>query len=185
MQSSSIEPLKILSKLDAACRHVIDSAVPEVPIKTDVWSGVAFRIFKNNLIIQNTYVSEILNVNMQNNLSKMPGAKTWLLGLISLRGQPLPVIDLKQYLFGQATDIKENSRLLVINENNHISGLLLEEVFGLKQFPNKNHHIKENEDFPAELLPFVDQKFEVDGKSYGNFSIPQLTNNEDFANAAR
>ncbi|MDH5256736.1 MAG: chemotaxis protein CheW [Gammaproteobacteria bacterium] len=212
MQASSTHPLLILKEIDSACRKIIGKNTKPVQFDENTWSGIGFRIFNDELVIQNIYINEILNANFQNRLSRVPGAKPWFLGLISLRGQPLPVIDLKQYFFNEASKPTENSRLIVIKHKAHISGLLLEQVHGLKQFPVDVENTEETEktdtksvddknagnkrtgnintgnkssDIDPKLRHFVDRIFVDQGQVYGNLSISRLTNDKDFANAAR
>jgi len=195
MQVNSTHPLLILSEIDNAYREKSGKTKAPVLSKNDTWSGIGFRIMKDELIIQNTCIDEIISADFQRNLSSMPGAKNWLLGLISLRGQPLPVIDLKQYFFNQKSQITEHSRLVVIKSEHHVYGLFLEHVYGLKQFPSPPSRSAEQEQkqkeknishiFSANVKDFIDNIFDDNGICRGHLSITRLTNNTDFANAAR
>jgi len=199
MQASSTHPLLILSEIDSACREIIGkTSTPLLPDK-NTWSGIGFRIGKDQLVIQNIYIDEVVDANFRRNLSIVPGAKAWLIGLISLRGQPLAVIDFKQFLFGEASIPTEHSRLVVIKNDNYISGLFLEDVCGLKQFEEntdsrnnkKNDQNKKmdadeiNKLFSENISLYIDKTFSDDGALCGNLSIPRLISNTDFANAAR
>lgn len=184
MQASSTHPLLILSEMDAACRKIIGKNKSPTQDKSNVWSGVGFRINNDELAIQSSHIDEIIDTNFQQNMSSMPGAKPWLLGLISVRGQPLPVIDLKQFLTNEPSKQSPNSRLVVIRNNNHISGLFLEHVFGLKQFPADIDNGNSNT-FLDSIKPYIDEVFSDNGVNRGNLSISKLVNNKDFANAAR
>ena len=184
MQASSTHPLLILSEMDSACRKIIGKNAPPSQGENNVWSGVGFRIDNDELAIQSDHIEEIIDTNFQQNLSSMPGAKPWLLGLISVRGQPLPVIDLKQFLTNEPSKLSSNSRLVVIKNNDHISGLFLEHVFGLKQFP-ANIDNPDTNTFSDSIKPYIDEVFSDNGINRGNLSIPKLVNNKDFANAAR
>ena len=192
MQASSTHPLLILNEIDSACRKIIGDTVAPVQEKDEIWSGVGFRIADDDLVIKNSYIDKIMSTNFQQDLSAVPGAKPWLLGLISLRGQPLSIIDLKQYLYNKPSQKTENSRLIVVKKNEYISGLLLENVYGLKQFPidskinDSASNDSENETKIADnIKPFIDGIFDDNGISRGNLSISRLVSNEDFANAAR
>jgi len=171
--------------MDDACRKILGENSKPAKFDKQIWSGIGFRIFKDELVIQNIYIDEILDTNIQNSLSSVPGAKPWFLGLTSLRGQPLSIIDLKQYLFNKPTTLMKSSRLVVVKSNNQIFGLLLEEVFGLSQFPVHLEEEKQIDYFSKEIKPFIDTTFNDNGVVRGNFSIPALIKNKEFSNAAR
>ncbi len=182
--NSTSHPLLILKEIDNACRKVIGNK--SEPSNNDIWSGLSFQIMGEELLIQNIYVNEILDANIRQSLSTMPGAKPWLLGLISLKGQPIPVIDLKQYLFNKPSKPMKNSRLIVINSNDLVFGLLLEEVHGLKQFSiTPDIEVIDFSSFSEKNRAYVDKIFTDNGIIYGNFSIPRLVSDTEFANAAR
>lgn len=182
--NSTSHPLLILKEIDNACREVIGNK--SEPANSNIWSGLNFQILGDELLIQNIYVNEILDANIRQSLSTMPGAKPWLLGLISLKGQPIPVIDLKQYLFNEPSKPMKNSRLIVINHDDLVFGLLLEEVHGLKQFSiTPDIEVIDFSSFSKKNRIYVDKIFTDSGLIYGNFSIPKLTSDTEFANAAR
>ncbi len=189
MQTSATHPLLILNEMDSAYREIIGKTTQPTQTENSTWSGVGFRIGNDELVIKNNYIDEIINTRFQENLSTVPGAKPWLLGLTSLRGQPLSVIDLKQYLFNELSTHTNHTRLIVIKHNHYLAGLLVEHVYGLKQFPlNANHQkidLKNKPHFSREVIPFIDKTFSDHGINRGNLSISRLVNNPDFANAAR
>ena len=202
MQASSAHPLLILKEFDIAFREVIGKTDEPVQAKSDICSAIGFQINNNELLIKNSYIEEILNADFQKNLSTVPGAKPWLMGLISLRGQPLPVIDLKQYLFNEKSLLAENSRLIVIKNGKYFCGLFLEHIYGLKQFSQtednstienlekstestKRETPNASDRFSDNIKPFIDGTFNDNGKHWGNLSIPRLISDTDFANAAR
>ena len=51
-----------------------------------------------------------------------------------MRGQLLPIIDLRQYLGGGATPITRNTRIVVVNHRDVPAGLLVDEVLGFRRF---------------------------------------------------
>lgn len=185
MQTNPAQSLAILQELDAECRQIIVGENNVSNIKNNLWSGIGFKIKDNDLIIHNESIEEILGIDAQNKISDMPGAKPWLIGLISLRGHPIPVIDLKRYLFNESSTLGAKSRLIVIKEQQHTSAILLEEVHGLKQFSNRKKTTFKKKTFSNEINPFIDKSFSDNGSVFGNFSIPRLTNSQEFINAAR
>ena len=68
-------------------------------------------------------------------LTRVPGAKSWILGLANVRGQLLPVIDLRQYP-GQRRRRRPRAttRVVVVNHRDIPAGLLVDEVLGFRRF---------------------------------------------------
>ena len=185
MQSSSTtHPLILLSELEQACKSQILIAAPN--LSNSYWVGIGFQLSQHCLAIQTTYINEVLGSRILNNISKVPAAKSWFMGLISLRGQPLPVIDLKDYLLGEPTTPCHTNRIIVIKHNNANTGLLVEEVFSLKQFSkeNVNHHIDITRTFSATLQRFILQAFEDGKNNWGELSIETLASDAEFLNAS-
>ena len=97
------------------------------------WVGIGFRLGEERFLAPREEVREITACPAA--LARVPGAKDWVAGLTSLRGQLLTVIDLQAYLGGGATRIGRDSRILVINHRELGAGLLVDEVLGFRRFP--------------------------------------------------
>ena len=174
--------------MDSDCRKVLSEInKPVTKIDNDTWSGIGFQIASDKFLIESAYIQEVIDANIQKHLSSMPGAKPWLLGLISFRGQPTPVIDLKYFLSNEKSKINASSRLIVIKNGNYVSGLLLEEIYGLKQFSlNADAETQESiKLFSEKSQEYIENTFSNNNELFGIFSIPRLINNKEFANAAR
>ena len=186
MQSiSTTHPLQILTELENACKQHHARRTTHSS-ETQLWSGLGFRIAEHKLCISSRNIDEVLDSNFQNNLSSVPGAKTWLCGLISLRGQALPVIDLKQYLFNKKSLLTATSRLLVIDYSNMKIGLIVDETCGLKRFDsNNNQDIDKMKTLPNEIQKYTTKVFHANSQSWIEFSIEKLENDPNFLNAAR
>jgi twitching motility protein PilI len=146
-----------------------------------LWRGVAFRLTNNNLITQLNEISEILPFNGR--LAKVPGAKSWVKGLANIRGLLLPVIDLKGCIEGKPITIERHTRLLIINQAGHSAGLLVDEVFGIKHFPE---HLRVL-DKPCEhawLVPYAKGTFTNGKKTWTVFDMHTLAQSELFLKAA-
>jgi len=64
----------------------------------------------------------------------VPGARSWIRGLANVRGQLLPVIDLRQYLGAGVTNNGRNVRIVVANHREIPAGLMVDEVLGFRRF---------------------------------------------------
>jgi len=97
------------------------------------WVGIGFRLGDERFLAPREEVREI--VASPTGLARVPGAKAWIAGLISIRGQLLTVVDLNAYLGGGALRLGRDSRILVINHRELGAGLLVDEVLGFRRFP--------------------------------------------------
>jgi len=185
MQSiSTTQPLQILTELENACKQHHARTVTHSP-KAQLWSGLAFRIAEFKLCINSKYIDEVLDSTFQNNLSSVPGAKSWLRGLISVRGQALPVIDLQQYLLDEQSLLTTSSRLLVINYSDMKIGLIVSETCGLKRFEPNNQNVDKIKTLPEKIQKYTTNIYQNNEHIWIEFSIKKLESDPNFLNAAR
>lgn len=145
------------------------------------WIGVGFSIDGRRFVAPRADVREILQVP---NLTQVPGAKGWLLGLSNVRGQLLTVVDLKDFLIGQrSTRADGQLNALVINSEEVPSALVVDEVLGFRRFAEADRV-----DAPPELDgdegDYVVGAFMRDDEVWGIFSLNRLTGSPAFLQAA-
>jgi len=78
-----------------------------------------------------TYAVELLKVQevvLPLPLLALRGSEPALLGIMNLRGQVVPVLDLNLYLGGTPTQTDPHTRIVVLEENGHILGLRTDAV---------------------------------------------------------
>lgn len=69
-------------------------------------------------------------------VTRLPNVAEEVLGVINLRGNIIPVLDILKTLRNQYTELSNNSRIIVCSVNNKSMGLLVDsivEVIGLKE----------------------------------------------------
>src|SRR5690606_2860976 len=96
------------------------------------WVGVAFRLSSESFLTAREETREVLGFPPV--LTRVPGAKPWIRGLANVRGQLLPVIDLRAFLGGGLTQTGRSSRVLVAHHREIPAGLLVDEVLGFRRF---------------------------------------------------
>ena len=146
-----------------------------------IWRGIAFRLGESHLVTSIDEIREILPSTSK--LAKVPGAKSWVKGLANIRGLLLPVIDLNACLEGQPITIENSTRMLIINQLNVSAGLLIDEVLGIKQFPEYLRDL----DTPcqdARIAPFAKGLFTTREINWTVFNMQKLTKSNLFLNAA-
>lgn len=146
------------------------------------WSGIAFRVGETQLLTPLSDIREILPCPTV--LAKVPGAKAWVRGLANIRGTLLPVIDLQACLAGKPTAVENRSRMLVINQAGVNSGLLVDEVLGIKHFPEQSRDM-ETPCKESWLTLFTKGSFSsVEEGTWTVFDVRTLAESELFLKAA-
>jgi twitching motility protein PilI len=137
-------PFELLVELERRGRAVTATATSDSAQAGD-WVGVALRMAGELYLIARDEAREVLG--LPSPLTRVPGAKSWILGLANLRGQLLPIIDLRAFLGSGMTPPSRNTRVVVANHREIPAGLLVDEVLGFRRFADA--------DFTAEVPPTI------------------------------
>ena len=175
---NSQSPLDLLRNLDVRCRqHALN--LPS-PIETkEEWLGVGFRMGEKLFVASLVEVAEILYYP---SLSKVPGTKPWVCGIANVRGNLLPVLDLRGFL-GTPSHLERQSRVLVVNHENVYSGLVVDQVLGLKHFLQESHQ-KRIADLDGAYKPYMQGTFENKEGEWNVFSMHKLAESPQFLHVA-
>lgn len=144
------------------------------------WTAIGFRIAQKNLLIPLNETSEVFTVPSQ--ISPVPRAQPWVFGIANLRGELLPLFDLKYFLYGQPTRVNKRSRIVVTNNSQLSVGLLLDEVFGLKHFQQEPKLNNVTSHTP--LSPYITGSISQQDMHWDIFSFNKLAADQRFLNAA-
>lgn len=178
-QASNTDPIHVLFDLEARLRSFAHALPSEVEHKED-WVGIGFRLGDHQFVSPLGEVTEILTPT---DYSKVPGAKSWVQGIANVRGNLLPIMDLQGFLHGRRTPATRRSRILVIDHGGVHSGLVVDEVLGLKHFmPEEQTTELPTED--AAIRPFLDGGFRIGEEHWGVFSMHRLAETPQFLQAA-
>src|SRR5690349_605830 len=124
-------PFELLAELERRGRAVSAQAGPDTATGRE-WVGVALRMAGEMFLVAREETREVLS--MPAGLTRVPGAKVWIKGLANVRGQLLPIIDLRQFLGSGVTPLTRNTRILVVNHREIPAGLVVDEVLGFRRF---------------------------------------------------
>ena len=124
-------PFELLCELERRTRAVsAQSGQDSAPERE--WVGVALRMSGDLYLVAREETREVLGVPA--GMTRVPGAKPWIKGLANVRGQLLPVIDLRQFLGSGATPMGRATRVVAVNHREIPAGLLVDEVLGFRRF---------------------------------------------------
>ena len=177
--TASIDPLVILRSLEDQCAESAAS-LPDKVERDSEWSGVAFRTGDHHLLAS---LGEVVETLVYPSLTAVPNTFNWVRGIANVRGKLLPVIDLNAYLGNEPTAITRRTRVLVIDCQGVYSGLVVDEVLGLRHFPVTSCRAVTG-GVPASLSACVTRGFEMDGRVWGILSLSVLAESPQFLQTA-
>ena len=123
-------PFELLQELERRSRTAFAGKGGEgLP---DEWVGVGFRLGQDQFVASRDQVREILM--LPDTITRVPGAKRWMLGIANLRGHLLPLIDLKMLLGSGRTSLRRLTRVVSVNHREIPAGLVVDEVQGFRRF---------------------------------------------------
>jgi twitching motility protein PilI len=179
MAKNSVKPFELLTEYERlSLKHSV--GVQKLELK-DRWSGVGFKVDETNYVLA---IDKIIEVLILTETTKIPGISRWVLGLGNIRGNLIPVIDLKLYLFNKPTKITTHTRMVLIQQIGGQVGLVVDEVFGQKHFVKKQA-VKTTKGSKKEDIKYSNLAYkEEDGSIWNVLQEEVLINDPLFQNAA-
>lgn len=83
-------------------------------------------------------ISDVREIIRMQNITKVPGATSYVEGIINLRGKVLPVLDLRKRLGLKVADQTEESRIVVIDISDGEVGVIVDAVTEVLRVPNSS-----------------------------------------------
>ena len=182
--SPQLPPFEILDDYERrSLAHVV--GLPEQLDAPGLWRGVGYRIGRNRLASGFDEVVEIMPLPQ---VTPVPGAQPWLLGVANVRGNLLPIVDLKQFLEGERTVLHEGQRVLIVRQPGGDVAVTIDELFGQRSFNEAQQQAPEElaQSVLAEgrYAHFVDRAYRLAEDSWGIFSLERLARTPEFRQAA-
>jgi twitching motility protein PilI len=126
------QPFELLKEIERRSRSaqsgIVDSEAHE-------WTGIAFRIGEEKFVASREEVREVLM--LPDSMTRVPGARRWLLGIANLRGHLLPLVDVKLMLGSGRTTLRRTTRVISVNHREVPAGLVVDEVLGFRRFSDR------------------------------------------------
>ncbi|HUO83119.1 MAG TPA: chemotaxis protein CheW [Gammaproteobacteria bacterium] len=145
------------------------------------WVGVGFRLGGESFLAARRDVREVLPY--PDHVTRVPGARSWVVGLANVRGHLLPLLDLKLFLGGGPIDAGRGTRVLTVNNREVPAGLVVDEVFGFRRFLDHEH----TDAWPPTIVRcerYLEGAYRRDGESWPVFSLQALVESPQFLQAA-
>jgi len=106
-------PFELLQRLEQRNRGSAGSNATQSSAERE-WVGVACRMAGEIFLVAREETREVLGYPAA--VTRLPGAKPWVKGLANVRGQLLPMLDLRQFLGSGMTHLGRNTRVIVVRE---------------------------------------------------------------------
>jgi twitching motility protein PilI len=181
---ASLSPFDVLADYERrSLAHV--AGLPEQLDAPGLWRGVGYRIGTRRLASGFGEVLEILPIPQ---VTPVPGAQPWMLGVANVRGNLLPIVDLKQFLEGERTVLHEGQRILLVRQPGGDVAVLIDELYGQRSF-NEQQQLNDEEAQAAQLVEgryahFIDRAYRLGDHPWGIFSLERLARTPEFRQAA-
>ena len=173
------DPFDFLLDLERRC-EANAAGLPTLDNIEEGWVGIGFRIGEDRVIAPMHEIEEILDLP---EFTNVPGVKSWMVGVANVRGGLLPLMDLRGFILGEDIKQRKKGRVIVIDYKGFNTGLIVEEVFGMKHFLTKD----QSEDIPElhqNVSKYVDMAFNQEGNTWPVFSFRNMTQDERLAQAS-
>ncbi len=182
--SGAVDPFELLAGYERmSLAHV--AGLPEQLDAPGLWRGVGYRVGARRLASGFDEVVEILPMPQ---VTPVPGAQAWMLGVANIRGSLLPVVDLKQFLEGERTVLHEEQRVLIVRQAGGDVAITIDELLGQRSF-QQDQEIPDASLGATPLVEgryshFVDRGFQLADHAWGIFSLDRLARTPEFRQAA-
>lgn len=179
MTLSGHDALALLQQMQQASRR----SAPGLPEQTQakpMWTGLGFRVQGQALVTPLDHVSEVLTCPP---ITGVPGTQPWLKGVANVRGTLLTIVDLAEYFGRKPVALDDKARLLVLNVPELHTGVLVDEVLGLRHFDEEQERRTVPEQEGA-IAPHLRGAFERDHELWGVFDVHSLAESSAFKHVA-
>lgn len=180
LRSLRDRPYELLRELDQRARAAAQGQ-PDSTASGAEWVGIAFRLGGEAFLLAREETREVMGYPAA--VTRVPGAKIWIRGLSNVRGQLLPVIDVRAFLGSGGTSVTRATRVLVANHREIPAGLVVDEVMGFRRFYDSEF----SSDLPPTLLRcerYLAGAFKRGAEVWPVFSVRGLLESQQFLQAA-
>jgi purine-binding chemotaxis protein CheW len=141
------ETLKIL---EARARMFAEKPPEETRPTDEALVVVEFLLAHERYALEFRFIREIRPLK---DLTPLPNTPAFVLGIMNLRGQILPVIDFRRYIGLAVKGITELNRVVILRSEAREFGILADEILGARTIPR--HEVQQQPFQEGILAPFI------------------------------
>lgn len=178
-QGNETDPYALLLAIDARARdNQLVSDAADAFRQTNTY--LSFSVCGQGVLLPIGEITELVSTPA---IVEIPVMKPWMRGIANIRGSLLPLTDLEGFFCNRRQTPGAASRVLVIQKGNNRYGLLVPEVYGIKEIaPEKLQQIQPGESNP--LAGFCALHASTGGKDWYLLDFELLTGDERFMQVA-
>ncbi len=150
---SKLSPTQALNRPFLNPQALGQSAEEEI----EIIRRMGFKIGGMGLLISEGTISELLDISTPP--CAVPNTANWLVGLINLRGNLIPVFEMTEILSLEMPDTKKRM-LLVLDEGQSAAGIIIDELPAQKTF-TENDKLASLPALPTAIAPFIHTGYEL------------------------
>ncbi len=173
------QPFDLLLELERRAREAV--AGKGTVASAAEWVGIGFRIGEDQFVANRDEVREVLM--LPETITRVPGAKRWMLGIANLRGHLLPLVDVKMMLGSGRTSLRRKTRVISVNHRDILGGLVVDEVLGFRRFMD-DEYVKK---WPATAMRcdrYLNGAFQRGNDTWPVFGLYNLVESSTFMQAS-
>jgi twitching motility protein PilI len=125
------QPFELLRELERRSKEALSAGLAG-DSDAEEWVGIGCLLGSERFLVNRHEVREVMM--LPSTVTRVPGTREWVAGLTNLRGQLLPVFDLRAYLGAGSSRGSRSARVLVVNSSETLVGIIVDEVFGFRRF---------------------------------------------------
>jgi twitching motility protein PilI len=157
------------------------AGLPEQLQAAGLWRGIGFRVGQRRLVSNYESVAEIITVPQ---ITPVPGAQSWMLGVANVRSNLLPVVDLKQFLEGARSVLHEgHQKVMVLRQPGGDVAVTIDELYGQRSFMDEQQ-VDMATLADGRYTGFIERAYRVADDVWGVFSLDRLVRTPEFRHAA-
>lgn len=85
-----------------------------------------YVIFKLGIEYYGIPINNVLSIERISKITRIPNSPKYVLGLINLRGDVVPVIDLRLKVGLESKEVDNNTRIIIVKEDETVIGLMVD-----------------------------------------------------------
>ncbi len=97
-----------------------------------------YVIFKLDKEYYGIPIGNVLSIEKTRETTRIPNAPEYIKGVINLRGEVIPIIDLRCKLGMEFRDLSKNSRIIVVKANEIVVGLIVDSSSEVLEIDKEN-----------------------------------------------
>jgi purine-binding chemotaxis protein CheW len=97
-----------------------------------------YVIFKLNKEYYGVPINQVISIERMQKFTRIPNGPHYVKGVINLRGEVIPIIDLRDKLNMEIKEIDNNSRIIIVSNEDIVAGLIVDSSSEVLEISREN-----------------------------------------------